>query len=60
MRRREVFGLVLLATIRCAQAQGLSKVFRIGVVSPINLALPHSFWRLRIVCAKSDTLKAEI
>jgi ABC-type uncharacterized transport system substrate-binding protein len=43
VRRREVFGLVLLATIRCAQAQGLSKVFRIGVVSPINLRSAPQF-----------------
>ena len=43
MRRREVFGLVLLATIRCAQAQGLSKVFRISVVSPINLRSAPQF-----------------
>src|SRR5215204_846467 len=38
-----VFGLVLLATIRRAQAQGLSKVFRIGIVSPINLRSAPQF-----------------
>jgi putative tryptophan/tyrosine transport system substrate-binding protein len=43
VRRREVFGLVLLATIRRAQAQGLPKVFRIGVVSPINLRSAPQF-----------------
>jgi putative ABC transport system substrate-binding protein len=34
---------VLLATIRRAQAQGLSKVFRIGIVSPINLRSAPQF-----------------
>ena len=43
MRRREVFGLAFLATIRRPQAQGLSKVFRIGIVSPINLRSAPQF-----------------
>ena len=34
---------MLLATIRRAQAQGLSKVFRIGIVSPINLRSAPQF-----------------
>jgi putative ABC transport system substrate-binding protein len=43
VRRREVFGLLLLVTVPPAQGLGSSKVFRIGVVSPINLRSAPQF-----------------